>query len=98
MSLTIILVKISKIPLWNVPDMEQRVHRRGRWVPRQSDVKVDLNTMRCWCGRDMLQEPYVTGVLITMESPCRMGATEIRREKTKVLSATRLGHKRFWSV
>ena len=31
--------------------------------------------------------------LIAMEAPCRMNATEIRREKTKVLSATRLGTK-----
>ena len=31
--------------------------------------------------------------LIAMEAPCRMDAREIRREKTKVLSATRLGHK-----
>ena len=28
-----------------------------------------------------------------MEAPCKMNATEIRREKTKVLAATRLGHK-----
>ena len=31
--------------------------------------------------------------LIAMEAPCRMSATEVRREKTKVLAATRLGHK-----
>ena len=31
--------------------------------------------------------------LIAMEPPCRLDATEIRREKTKVLAATRLGHK-----
>jgi len=31
--------------------------------------------------------------LIAMEAPCRMNATEIRREKTKVLAATRLGKK-----
>ena len=29
--------------------------------------------------------------LIAMEAPCKMNATEIRREKTKVLAATRLG-------
>ena len=31
--------------------------------------------------------------LIAMEPPCRNNATEIRREKTKVLAATRLGRK-----
>ena len=31
--------------------------------------------------------------LIAMEAPCRMDAREIRREKTKVLAATRLGSK-----
>ena len=31
--------------------------------------------------------------LIAMEAPCKMDAKEIRREKTKVLSATRLGNK-----
>jgi glucose-6-phosphate 1-dehydrogenase len=31
--------------------------------------------------------------LIAMEPPCRMSATEIRREKTKVLAAARLGDK-----
>ena len=44
--------------------------------------------------RDMLQNHMLQVLaLITMEAPCRMNATEIRREKTKVLSATRLGRK-----
>ena len=44
--------------------------------------------------RDMLQNHMLQVLaLITMESPCRMTATEIRREKTKVLAATRLGTK-----
>ena len=44
--------------------------------------------------RDMLQNHMLQVLaLITMEAPCRMNATEIRREKTKVLSATRLGDK-----
>ena len=44
--------------------------------------------------RDMLQNHMLQVLsLIAMEAPCRMNATEIRREKTKVLSATRLGHK-----
>ena len=44
--------------------------------------------------RDMLQNHMLQVLsLITMEAPCRMDAREIRREKTKVLSATRLGHK-----
>ena len=44
--------------------------------------------------RDMLQNHMLQVLaLIAMEAPCRMNATEIRREKTKVLSATRLGDK-----
>ena len=44
--------------------------------------------------RDMLQNHMLQVLsLIAMEAPCRMDAREIRREKTKVLSATRLGHK-----
>ena len=44
--------------------------------------------------RDMLQNHMLQVLaLIAMEAPCRMNATEIRREKTKVLSATRLGSK-----
>ena len=44
--------------------------------------------------RDMLQNHLLQILsLIAMEAPCRMDAKEIRREKTKVLSATRLGHK-----
>ena len=44
--------------------------------------------------RDMLQNHMLQVLsLIAMEAPCRMDAKEIRREKTKVLSATRLGHK-----
>jgi glucose-6-phosphate 1-dehydrogenase len=44
--------------------------------------------------RDMLQNHMLQVLaLIAMEAPCRMNATEIRREKTKVLSATRLGKK-----
>ena len=44
--------------------------------------------------RDMLQNHMLQVLaLIAMEAPCRMNATEIRREKTKVLSATRLGEK-----
>jgi len=31
--------------------------------------------------------------LVAMEAPCRMDATEVRREKVKLLSATRLGKK-----
>tara|TARA_Y100000994_G_C15702757_1_gene445864 strand:+ start:533 stop:1975 length:1443 start_codon:yes stop_codon:yes gene_type:complete len=42
--------------------------------------------------RDMLQNHMLQVLaLIAMESPCRMDAKEIRREKVKVLSATRLG-------
>jgi len=44
--------------------------------------------------RDMLQNHMLQVLaLITMEAPCRMDAKEIRREKVKVLSATRLGKK-----
>lgn len=44
--------------------------------------------------RDMLQNHMLQVLaLIAMEAPCRMNATEIRREKTKVLAATRLGEK-----
>ena len=42
--------------------------------------------------RDMLQNHMLQILaLIAMEAPCRMDAKEIRREKVKVLSATRLG-------
>ena len=42
--------------------------------------------------RDMLQNHILQVLaLVAMEPPCRMSATEIRREKTKVLAATRLG-------
>ena len=42
--------------------------------------------------RDMLQNHMLQILaLIAMESPCRMDAKEIRREKVKVLSATHLG-------
>ena len=41
--------------------------------------------------RDMLQNHILqVFALIAMEAPCRMDAREIRREKTKVLAATRL--------
>jgi glucose-6-phosphate 1-dehydrogenase len=44
--------------------------------------------------RDMLQNHMLQVLaLIAMEAPCRMDAKEIRREKVKVLSATRLGDK-----
>jgi len=44
--------------------------------------------------RDMLQNHMLQVLaLIAMEAPCRMSATEIRREKTKVLAASRLGKK-----
>ena len=44
--------------------------------------------------RDMLQNHMLQVLaLIAMEAPCRMDAKEIRREKVKVLSATRLGQK-----
>ena len=42
--------------------------------------------------RDMLQNHILQVLaLIAMEAPCRMNARELRREKTKVLAATRLG-------
>ena len=42
--------------------------------------------------RDMLQNHMLQVLaLIAMEAPCKMTATEIRREKTKVLAATQLG-------
>jgi len=42
--------------------------------------------------RDMLQNHVLQVLsLIAMEAPCRMDAKEIRREKVKVLAATRLG-------
>ena len=42
--------------------------------------------------RDMLQNHMLQVLaLIAMEAPCKMDAKEIRREKTKVLSATHLG-------
>jgi glucose-6-phosphate 1-dehydrogenase len=42
--------------------------------------------------RDMLQNHILQVLaLIAMEAPCKMSAREIRREKTKVLAATRLG-------
>jgi len=41
--------------------------------------------------RDMLQNHILQVLaLIAMEAPCRMSATEVRREKTKVLAATRM--------
>ena len=41
--------------------------------------------------RDMLQNHILQVLaLVAMEAPCRMSANEIRREKTKVLAATRL--------
>ena len=44
--------------------------------------------------RDMLQNHMLQVLaLIAMEPPCRNDAKEIRREKTKVLAATRLGKK-----
>ena len=44
--------------------------------------------------RDMLQNHLLQILaLIAMEPPSKNNATEIRREKVKVLSATRLGHK-----
>ena len=44
--------------------------------------------------RDMLQNHMLQVLaLTTMEAPCRLTATEVRREKTKVLAATRLGGK-----
>ena len=44
--------------------------------------------------RDMLQNHMLQVLaLIAMEPPCRNDAKEIRREKTKVLAATRLGSK-----
>ena len=44
--------------------------------------------------RDMLQNHLLQVLaLIAMEPPCRGDAKEIRREKTKVLAATRLGKK-----
>ena len=44
--------------------------------------------------RDMLQNHMLQVLsLIAMDAPCRMDAREIRREKTKVLAATRLGEK-----
>jgi len=44
--------------------------------------------------RDMLQNHMLQVLsLIAMDAPCRMNAREIRREKTKVLAATRLGTK-----
>ena len=42
--------------------------------------------------RDMLQNHILQVLsLIAMDAPCKMDAREIRREKTKVLAATRLG-------
>lgn len=44
--------------------------------------------------RDMLQNHMLQILsLVAMDAPCRMTATEIRREKTKVLAATKLGKK-----
>ena len=44
--------------------------------------------------RDMLQNHMMQLLaLIAMEPPCRLSSTEIRREKTKVLAAARLGQK-----
>ena len=44
--------------------------------------------------RDMLQNHMLQVLaLIAMEAPSKMNATEIRREKTKVLAATRLGER-----
>jgi len=44
--------------------------------------------------RDMLQNHMLQVLaLIAMEAPCRMESNEIRREKTKVLAATRLGER-----
>ena len=41
--------------------------------------------------RDMLQNHILQVLaLVAMESPCRMNARELRREKTKVLAATRM--------
>ena len=44
--------------------------------------------------RDMLQNHMLQVLaLIAMEAPCKLSAREIRREKTKVLAAARLGQK-----
>jgi len=44
--------------------------------------------------RDMLQNHMLQVLaLIAMEAPCKNNAREIRREKTKVLAATRLGNR-----
>ena len=44
--------------------------------------------------RDMLQNHLLQILaLVAMEPPCKLDATEIRREKVKVLAATRLGDK-----
>ena len=49
--------------------------------------------------RDMLQNHILQVYsLITMEAPCKMDAKEIRREKTKVLAATRLGEDMTWTI
>ena len=46
--------------------------------------------------RDMLQNHILQVYsLIAMEPPCKMDAREVRREKTKVLAATRLGRTLF---
>ena len=58
-------------------------------------VKAEHNTMRhAGAVRDMLQNHMLQVLsLIAMEPPCRLDAKEIRREKTKVLAAARLGQK-----
>ena len=58
-------------------------------------MRVVLNTMKLGVVRDMLQN-HMLQILASIDAwkaPCRMDAREIRREKTKVLSATRLGEK-----
>ena len=57
------------------------------------DVMVVLNYYEtAGAVRDMLQNHILQVLaLVAMEAPCKMSAREIRREKTKVLAATRLG-------
>ena len=101
-ALTIILVKILLIifllpalgifflnPLWNRDYIEEvqifateTIGCEGRSQYYETAGVV----------RDMLQNHMLQVLaLIAMEAPCRMDAKEIRREKVKVLSATRLG-------
>ena len=78
-------------PLWN----RNFVEEVQIFATETSVVMVGLSTTRPPVQFVTCLQNHMLQVLslIAMEAPCRLDATEIRREKTKVLAATRLGKK-----